>query len=120
MVSGMMIRRTHADTVLGAPLVVLPKHNQKTITMAFNKVEREIYETVRMRCVRAINTIAKNGQIDRHLKVVIFMLQRLRQMDAHIFQVQELIEKEYETDKIEYLWNDVTTELRTNGGEQHA
>jgi SNF2 family DNA or RNA helicase len=56
MLAGMMVRRTHSDTVLGAPLIKLPKNTQETIKLKFNKVERHIYELVRMRCVKAINS----------------------------------------------------------------
>ena len=55
MLDGMMIRRTHQDMLLGAPLVKLPKNTQETIRLKFNKVERQVYEAIRMRCVRNIN-----------------------------------------------------------------
>lgn len=51
----MMIRRTHKDMLLGAPLVSLPKNNVDTIRLSFNEVERTVYELVRNRCVKAIN-----------------------------------------------------------------
>ena len=55
MLSVYMIRRTHADTVLGSPLYVLPKNTQVTIRLKFNKIEESIYNLVRARCVHAIN-----------------------------------------------------------------
>jgi len=55
MLEGMMIRRTHQDTVLGAPLVKLPKNTQHTVQLKFNAVETEVYELVRLRCIRYIN-----------------------------------------------------------------
>lgn len=55
LLDGMMIRRTHQDTLLGAPLMKLPKNTQETLRLKFNKVERHIYETVRLKCIKAIN-----------------------------------------------------------------
>ena len=52
---GMMIRRTHVDTLLGAPLLKLPKITQDTLRLKFNDVERHIYETVKLKCIKAIN-----------------------------------------------------------------
>ena len=110
-----MIRRTHADTLLGAPLVVLPKNTHNTITLHFNKVEREIYETIRARCVRAINCMARNEDLEKKFfPVVIYMFQRLRQMVSHIFQVQEGIEKEFELEQIQYLRGDDTTDAEND------
>ena len=52
---GVMIRRTHQDTLLGAPLIKLPKNTQQTVQLKFNSVERHIYEIVRLKCIKAIN-----------------------------------------------------------------
>ena len=52
----MMIRRTHADQVLGAPLVKLPKNTQQTLRLTFNAVEKEIYDRVRQRCAKYVNS----------------------------------------------------------------
>lgn len=40
---------------MGAPLFKLPENHQETISLKFNKVEREIYDAVRARYVRAVN-----------------------------------------------------------------
>ena len=104
-----MIRRTHADTLLGAPLVVLPKNTHNTITLQFNDVERVVYEAIRRRCIRAINNMAQNEVLDKKFSVVVHMFQRLRQMVSHIFQVQEVIEKEFELEHIQYLRSGNTT-----------
>lgn len=53
---GVMIRRTHQDSLLGAPLIKLPKNTQETVRLQFNNVERNIYETVRSWYIHAINT----------------------------------------------------------------
>lgn len=106
----MMVRRTHQDTVLGAPLIKLPKNTQETIRLKFNKVERHIYDLIRMRCVKYINAVARDGTLEEKSKAVIIMFQRLRQMASHIFMVQEMIEKEVESFNIEAMWNHIITE----------
>ena len=50
-----MCRRTFKDTVLGAPIVKLPKHNQRTINIQFSPVEKAIYRRVFKKHVVAIN-----------------------------------------------------------------
>lgn len=50
-----MVRRTQADTLLGAPIMKLPPTHQSTTTVDFNAVERVIYDTVRKRYIGAIN-----------------------------------------------------------------
>ena len=54
-ISGLMIRRTHADSLFGAPIIKLPENHQTTINLKFNRVERYLYEIIRLRCIRAIN-----------------------------------------------------------------
>lgn len=56
MLDGMMIRRTHQDRVLGAPLLKLPKNTQQTLELELNAVEKRVYDLIRMRCVKYINT----------------------------------------------------------------
>ena len=55
MISLFMIRRTHADEVLGRPLYKLPRNTQVTIRLRFNKLEQDLYNLVRWHCVRALN-----------------------------------------------------------------
>ena len=50
-----MCRRTHKDTVLGAPIVKLPKHHQRTIDVEFSPVEKAIYRQVFKKYVGALN-----------------------------------------------------------------
>jgi len=114
MLDGLMVRRCHQDSVLGAPLIKLPKNTQETIRLKFNKVERAIYELVRRRCINYINAVAKDGTLEEKTKAVIVMFQRLRQMVSHIFMVQEVIEKGAEHEKrpfsVDAMWNDIITE----------
>ena len=50
-----MVRRTLKDTILGEPIVKLPKHNQRTIDIDFSPVERAIYRRVYKRFVTSLN-----------------------------------------------------------------
>lgn len=50
-----MLRRTFKDSLLGAPIVKLPKFNQRTIDLKFNSVEYHIYQIVHRRFVGMLN-----------------------------------------------------------------
>ena len=50
-----MCRRTLKDTILGAPIVKLPKHNQRTVSIKFSPVEKAIYRRVFKKYVGALN-----------------------------------------------------------------
>ena len=50
-----MCRRTIKDTILGAPIVKLPKHNQRTMTIEFSPVEKAIYRQVLRKFVGILN-----------------------------------------------------------------
>ena len=50
-----MCRRTFKDTILGAPIVKLPKHNQRTINIEFSPVEKAIYRRVFKKFVGVLN-----------------------------------------------------------------
>ena len=104
MVSGMMIRRSHDTVLLGHKLLNLPKIHQKTITVHLNTIERYIYSAIKARCIRAINAAIKEGELEREKRMVMMMFQRLRQMVAHIFMVQEVIEKDMNLVSWENIW----------------
>ena len=91
-----MIRRTHQNKLFGAPLIQLPKNTQNTIQIRFNEVEMELYNRVKARYIRAINSFAYDGTLDEHMKMIMIMFQRLRQMVAHIFMAQQVFEREFE------------------------
>ena len=40
------------------------------------------------------------------------MFQRLRQMVAHIFQVQDLLQKEFDSEHVEGLWKEMTESMQ--------
>jgi hypothetical protein len=60
-----MIRRTHGDTMFGAPILKLPQADQQTHWCTFNAVERAIYEIVRQRFAKHINMLAKKGTLEK-------------------------------------------------------
>ncbi|KAI9821629.1 MAG: hypothetical protein M1827_002210 [Pycnora praestabilis] len=107
-----MIRRTHKDSLFGAPLIKLPKNTQQTIVVHFNEVERAIYETVRSRYIQRINTYSAEGTAERKYHNILTMLLRLRQMTAHIFLLQTTIEDIFELEDIERLWEVTANEHR--------
>lgn len=112
MLDGMMVRRSHKDTVLGAPLIKLPENTQETVRLRFNKVERCIYDKVYMQCVRHINAVARDGTPEEQTRAVIIMFQRLRQVVSHIFMVQEVIQSHsfLRDFSMEAMWQEVITE----------
>ena len=57
MLNQWMIRRTHEDTLMGAPIIKLPELYERTEAVEFNAVERAIYDTVSTRYTRAINAL---------------------------------------------------------------
>ncbi|KAI9775902.1 MAG: hypothetical protein M1835_005663 [Candelina submexicana] len=107
-----MIRRTHADSLFGAPLVQLPENHQQTIPVDFNEVERAIYDTVRARYIRKIHSYRQKGLLKHKYNNILTMLLRLRQLTAHIFLLQEVIEDIFELEDVEKLWD--LTRAETN------
>ena len=98
-----MMRRTHSDTIMGRPLVVLPLNSQRTIVVELNPVERALYDTVLRRFVHAINQCGRNGTLEKSYRHVLHMLLRLRQMTGHPFMLQGVIENLFEVEDIERL-----------------
>ncbi|KAL8777205.1 MAG: hypothetical protein Q9213_007961 [Squamulea squamosa] len=98
-----MLRRTYADTVMGRPLVILPRNHQRTVTVELNAVERAIYDIVQRRFVEAINQCGREGNLDKRYRSVLHMLLRLRQMTGHPFMLQDIIEKLFKVEDIEKL-----------------
>ena len=93
-----MIRRTHKDSFLGAPLLKLPKNNQRTILIDLNSVERTLYEMVRKRYAKKITRYHLQGVAEKNKRNILTWLLRLRQMTSHCFllqaEIQDLIEGE--------------------------
>ena len=98
-----MIRRTHADSLFGRPLLVLPKTSQRTIEIEFNKVERALYDAVCHRFSQKIKRIQHDGLMEKSYRNILHMLLRLRQLTAHPFMLQSTIEDILEGEDIEKL-----------------
>ncbi|KAL8885624.1 MAG: hypothetical protein Q9215_006548 [Flavoplaca cf. flavocitrina] len=98
-----MIRRTHADTVMGRPLIILPRNHQRTVTVELNQVERAMYDIVQRRFVQAINQCGRDGSLEKSYRCVLHMLLRLRQMIGHPFMLQDIVEKLFQVEDIEKL-----------------
>ncbi|KAL8805790.1 MAG: hypothetical protein Q9200_005280 [Gallowayella weberi] len=98
-----MMRRTHADRVMGHPLVVLLRNCQRTIVVELNPIERALYDTVQRRFVEAINQCGRDGTLEKSYRSVLHMLLRLRQMTGHPFMVQDVVEDLFHCEEIERL-----------------
>ncbi|OJD35651.1 dna repair protein rad5 [Diplodia corticola] len=98
MVSQFMIRRTHRDTLFGAPIVRLPKASDRVHWVHFNDLERAIYEIVHRRMVARVNSFARENTLQRNYRNVLTMLLRLRQMTGNVLLVEvvmkDLLERE--------------------------
>lgn len=74
MLKRIMIRRTHKNTLFGAPIVKLPKNSKKTYWIEFNPVERAIYEAVRNRYIQHINNKSQAGTLEKSYRNVLVCL----------------------------------------------
>jgi SNF2 family DNA or RNA helicase len=87
--SRFMIRRTHLDTLLGAPIITLPKATENLHWCKFNEVERAVYETVRRRMIQRINKLSRTKELDSNYSNILTMLLRLRQLTGHILMLEQ-------------------------------
>ncbi|KAK4895443.1 hypothetical protein LTR27_006507 [Elasticomyces elasticus] len=93
-----MIRRTHLDTLFNARLLDLPAPKEHTFWVEFNDVERQIYEIIKKRYIEHINTLSKQGPLEKQKRHIFTMILRLRQICSHILLIQgpmcDLLERE--------------------------
>lgn len=106
-----MIRRTHVDRLFGAPLIKMPKNTSNTIYLEFNNVERAIYNIVLNRFVKAINAASREGTLEKKSSGVFTMLLRLRQLTAHLFLIQDVMQSIFQIEDIERLWKATIPEV---------
>ncbi|KAA6409187.1 MAG: hypothetical protein FRX48_06740 [Lasallia pustulata] len=99
-----MIRRVHSDLLFGAKILSLPKCSEQTIVVEFNETERAVYEIVRDRFIRRINSYQRANVLEKKYSSVLTMLLRLRQICAHLFLIQSTIEELFEFEDIERLY----------------
>ncbi|KAF2432590.1 hypothetical protein EJ08DRAFT_695349 [Tothia fuscella] len=84
-----MIRRTHADNLLGHPIITLPNAVEHLHWCQFNELERVIYETVRMRMIQRINRMSRSRELDANYSNILTMLLRLRQLTCHLLMLEK-------------------------------
>lgn len=89
--------------MFGAPILKLPKADQQTHWCEFNPIERIIYDIVQKRFVERINTMSRNGNLDRSYSNVLVMLLRLRQLTAHVLMLQNVMKDLLEREDIEQI-----------------
>ncbi|KAL9003629.1 MAG: hypothetical protein Q9188_003519 [Gyalolechia gomerana] len=99
-----MLRRTHRDLIFGKPIIKLPECHPKTINLRPTKVEVSIYRAVEMRYTQAVNAIAKIASEEHLKRLVMAMITRLRQMTAHLFLVQHIMQDIFEMDDMKQLY----------------
>lgn len=98
-----MLRRTHRDLIFGKPIIKLPECHTETLYLRPTKVEMSIYRALEFRYVQAVNAIAKWGSEQQIHRATMTMLTRLRQMTAHLFLVQQVMQDMFELDDVEQL-----------------
>lgn len=98
-----MLRRTSKDKVLGQPIVKLPESHEETKSLPFNIVERTLYNIVSRRFIKAINKEMSKSDPNKKPGYGHVMFLRLRQMAAHTFLVQEILQDMFEEDSVDRL-----------------
>ena len=98
-----MCRRTHLDTIFGAPILKLPASEQTTTYVDFTELERSVYDIVSHRFIERINRFSAQGILESKYRHIFTLFLRLRQMTGHILMVQETIEDLLEHEDIEKL-----------------
>ena len=113
MLQAIMLRRTHVDQILNAPIVVLPGIEHETILLEFNEVERAIYKLIKSKFINVINSYSKSGTLNTQYRNVLSMMTKLRMMTGHILLVQDTLKKEMVAADVEALWRLTAKEVET-------
>ncbi|KAL8654497.1 MAG: hypothetical protein Q9210_001471 [Variospora velana] len=100
-----MLRRTHVDLIFGRPIIRLPKCHSETTMLRPTKIEVSIYRAVEFRYAQAVNAISKWGTEEQVRRVTMAMVTRLRQITAHLFLIQQIMQDMFELDDVESLWD---------------
>jgi SNF2 family DNA or RNA helicase len=119
--SRFMIRRTHQDSLLGAPIISLPKATENIYWCKFNEVERVVYETVRLRMIQRINRLSRSKELDSHYSNILTMLLRLRQLTGHILMLEQPMRDLLEREDHEKIYDLAKSEgdKRNKGAREH-
>lgn len=110
--SQIMLRRTHRDRFMNRPIVSLPKLQEQTIQVEFNKVERAIYSIVKNRFIAKIN--AFQGPLAQNHKNIFVLFLRLRQLVSHPLLIQTTLLSLLEAEDLERLWKLCTATQNVN------
>jgi SNF2 family DNA or RNA helicase len=116
--SRFMIRRTHADQLMGAPIVSLPKASERIYWCQFNDLERAIYEMVRARMIQRINRLSRSRQLENNYSNILTMLLRLRQLTGHLLALEQPMKDLLEKEDHEKIY-DLAKEANTNHRSGH-
>ena len=103
LLNNIMVRRTMKDKVLGRPIAELPPFTLEVERLDFNAVERTVYNIIMRRCIRYFNKASAEGDLEKKTGYGINMFIRLRQMTAHIFLIQEILQDIFDLDSIARL-----------------
>lgn len=109
--NGVLLRRTHLDSLFGVPLLKLPETEQKTTEVEFNDVERQIYQVVKARFITRINGYSASGILEKKYRHIFVMVLRLRMLTGHLFLIQDTIEDLLETEDVEKLMRMTSVEV---------
>ena len=93
-----MIRRTHRHELFGTSMVKLPENHQMTKPLAFNNIERKIYDTIKKSFVLKVNRMMGDSgrSTEERSRTFLLLVLRLRQMTSHLFMLQETMEELFE------------------------
>ncbi|EUC50623.1 hypothetical protein COCMIDRAFT_67310, partial [Bipolaris oryzae ATCC 44560] len=101
--SQFMMRRTHSDKMMGAPILKLPQAHQATYWCEFNPVERRIYKIVEKRFIERMSAAMEGGASEKSYGNTLVLYLRLRQLTAHILMLQFVIQDLLEQEDIESI-----------------
>lgn len=99
-----MLRRTHEDQLLGAPILTLPNIRSTTVTVKFSHIEKAIYSIIRERFVSDIKAFLRDGSIEKKYQTIFVLMLRLRQITAHALLVQKTLKELLEEVDLQRLW----------------
>jgi SNF2 family DNA or RNA helicase len=114
--SRFMLRRTHADELLGAPILKLPKLQSRTVTIEFNIIEKAIYRIVKERFVENIRAYVRTDSVEKKYQSIFVLLLRLRQLTAHCLLVQDTLTDLLNEADLQRLWTLTEEEINPENG----
>ena len=114
MLQAILLRRTHVDQILNAPIVVLPGIEHDTVLLEFNEVERAIYKLIKSKFINVINSYSKSGTLNTQYRNVLSMMTKLRMMTGHVLLVQDTLKQEMVAADVEALWRLTAKEVETS------